>query len=275
VGAAFYNPPVEQFGAAWRGRYFYGDFCGGFIRYLNPGANPPYTTSSNFATNVDFLVDLAVSPSGHLYYLARGQQGTGSDGQVWKVRSTTACVPVSITQQPQPVDVPPGQQVTFTVVAAGTSPSFQWQRAAPGTTNFIDIPGATGSSHTRTAQLSDNGSQFRVRVSNTCPSSVTSIAVPLTVRVGITAQITQPVAGGKFRGGQTITFLGVARNATGGELPASTMTWKVDLHHGTLHTHPVLLPTTGITTGNFLVEPRGHPESNIFYRVHLDVAAIG
>ena len=275
AGGAFYNPQVQQFPTVWNGRYFYSDFCGNFVRFLNP---PGYTSSSAFATNVPFPVDLAISPSGHLYILARGQQGTGSNGHVLKIRSTANCVEPSITTQPASTTCTQGQSASFTVVAGGSTPlTYQWQRADAGSpTSFSNIAGATNPTFSLTCQLSDNGDRFRVMVDNSCPGpAVTSNVATLTVNAtGVTADITQPVAGNRFRGGQNVTFSGVGRDANGNPLPASTMTWQVDLHHGT-HTHPIVPPTSGITTGTFLVQPRGHPEPNIFYRIHLMVNANG
>ena len=57
VGGGVLQPAGRNFPAAFVGRYFFGDFCGGFIRTLSP---PGYTTSSGFATGISSLVDLAV-----------------------------------------------------------------------------------------------------------------------------------------------------------------------------------------------------------------------
>ena len=69
-----------------------------------------------------------------------------------------------------------GETATFSVVAGGTAPlSYQWQKGG------ADISGATGSSYTTpAAAMADNGSHFRVTVSNTA-GSVTSNAALLTV----------------------------------------------------------------------------------------------
>lgn len=69
VGAAFYRPRIFRFPRAYEGRYFFGDFCGGFIRMLSP---PDYTGSASFATGISSLVDIQAHPDGSLYYLARG-----------------------------------------------------------------------------------------------------------------------------------------------------------------------------------------------------------
>lgn len=83
VGAAFYNPSVNQFPNSYVGKYFFGDLCSGFIRVLNPTDN----TSVPFATGVSSLVDLKVASDGSIYYLARG-----GGGQVFKVQFPNALV---------------------------------------------------------------------------------------------------------------------------------------------------------------------------------------
>ena len=58
TGAAFYRPTTANFPAEYAGRYFFGDFCGGFIRMLSP---PSYTSSTGFATGISSLVDIQVA----------------------------------------------------------------------------------------------------------------------------------------------------------------------------------------------------------------------
>ena len=86
-----------------------------------------------------------------------------------------------------------------------------------------------------------------------------------------TANITTPTSGSLFSGGETIDFAGTGSDPEDGTLPASDFTWWVDLHHAT-HTHPFMAPTTGVTSGSFLVPPRGHTEDDIFLRIYLVVA---
>jgi Immunoglobulin I-set domain len=84
----------------------------------------------------------------------------------------------SITQQPANQTVQAGQTATFSVTASGSSPlSYQWQK---GTT---DISGATSASYTTPATTSaDNGSTFRVVVSNGINPPATSNNATLTVQ---------------------------------------------------------------------------------------------
>lgn len=82
----------------------------------------------------------------------------------------------SITTQPSNQTVTVGSTATFSVVAGGTTPlTYRWQK---GTT---PVPGATAASYTTAATTSsDNGSQFKVVVTNSV-GSITSNAATLTV----------------------------------------------------------------------------------------------
>jgi len=82
----------------------------------------------------------------------------------------------TITTQPIGQTVSVGQSASFSVAASGTAPlSYQWQK------NGTMISGATGPSYvTPAASAADNGSTFRVIVSNSV-GSVTSTSATLTV----------------------------------------------------------------------------------------------
>jgi glucose/arabinose dehydrogenase len=69
TGGAFYSPLAPQFPADYLHDYFFADFCGGWIRKLDPAAG---NSVVNFASGIQFPVDLKVGDEGGLYYLARG-----------------------------------------------------------------------------------------------------------------------------------------------------------------------------------------------------------
>lgn len=77
VGGAFYNPPILQFPASYVGKYFFADFCSGWIRVMDPSND----TASGFAGGITSPVDLQVGPDGALYYLQQF-------GQVTRVQAT-------------------------------------------------------------------------------------------------------------------------------------------------------------------------------------------
>ncbi len=256
TGGAFYNPQANlQFPASYEGDFFFADYCSGWIYKLETSNN----TVTEFATGISSPVDLKVSNDGALYYLARG------GGVV--VRITYANAPPTITTQPANQAVAVGQPATFSVVAAGATPlSYQWQR------NGVNIAGATSSSYTlASAQASDNNARFRVVVTNAF-GSVTSNEAVLTITTNQppVGTITQPAAGTLYSGGQTIAFAGTGTDPQDGTLPASAFTWEVVFHHDT-HTHPFVAPTSGITSGSFVIPTTGETAANVFYRIHLTV----
>ncbi len=123
TGAAFYRPAVSTFPAAYAGRYFFGDLCGGFIRTLSP---PNYNASAGFATGIDSLVDIQVHPDGSLYYLARG------GGELFRVQSTTTSNVFSDN-----FESPSGWTLTG---GANTATRGLWQRGDPQPTTNAGLP---------------------------------------------------------------------------------------------------------------------------------------
>lgn len=103
--------------------------------------------------------------------------------------SATTTTFITVTQQPQDVSIAPGQTATFTVTASGSSPpTYQWQRAAPGSTNFADIAGATGTSFTTgTLTTADDGAKYRVQLS--IPGTTISSRV-----AALTVDVISPIA---------------------------------------------------------------------------------
>jgi hypothetical protein len=102
-----------------------------------------------------------------------GSSSSPSSGTATTPPGSTA---PTITTQPSSQSVTVGQTATFSVVGAGTAPlSYQWQA------NGTAIAGATASSYTTAATtLADNGSTFKVTVSNAV-GTITSAAATLTV----------------------------------------------------------------------------------------------
>jgi len=114
TGGTFYNPQVPQFPANFVGNYFFADFCGGWIRRLDPANGNAVT---DFATGISLPVDMQVSPDGFLYYLARG---AGSVNRIGFQASGGDTIPptVAITSPANNAVVPRKANVTITATAS-------------------------------------------------------------------------------------------------------------------------------------------------------------
>lgn len=265
AGGDFYNPQVSQFPASYIGRYFFADYCGNWIHYVDPMAGSP--TATTFATGLSSPVDIIAGYDGALYYLQRG--GGSSTGTVSKITYTGSSAP-AITEDPVSQLISVNHPVTFSVVASGAPPlTYQWQKAVPPG-SFGNILGATSSSYTiASVLLSDNLSQYRCVVSN-ASGSATSAAAILTVTSDQppAPTILTPASGTTYAAGDTINFSGSATDPEDGTEPASRFTWWVNFHHDT-HFHPFMPPTSGITSGSFVIPTIGETSPNVWYRIHL------
>jgi len=268
TGGAFYNPATRLFPSDYAGDYFFADFCSGWIRRLDPVGGPAVT---DFAAGIASPIDLAVASDGTLYYLARGSDYLGfSDGAVFRIAYTASQAP-SITTHPTGQTVSAGGTATFTVSASGSPPlSYQWQR------NGAEIPGATSASYSLSSvTTADSGARFRARVSNSSGSAVSNEAtLTVTSNQAPVATISQPPDGTLYSAGQTVSYAGSGSDPEDGPLPASAFAWKVDFHHAD-HVHPFIGPTSGATNGSFVVPTVGHPEPDVWYRIHLSVRDSG
>jgi glucose/arabinose dehydrogenase len=256
TGGAFYSPSTPNFPSSYVGKYFFGDYCSGFIRMLDSSTGQ----ATGFLTGASQPVDIQVSADGSFYYLARG---TGSVMQI----SYSPDSPPLITTQPASQLISLGYPVTFLVVASGSTPySYQWQR------NGVNISGATASSYKiASTTLSDGGAQFRVRVSNAYGNTLSNVAtLSVTSDKPPVAQILTPVQGTTYFGGMVVNYSGAASDFEDGDLPASAFTWQVDFHHNA-HIHPVIAATTGRKNGAFIIPKRGETSSNVYYILTLKV----
>jgi glucose/arabinose dehydrogenase len=81
TGGAFYDPTTATNSfASYQGKYFYTDYCSGWIRVFDPSSG----TDSAFASGIVNPVDLEVGDNGSLYYLYRGSSSV--PGAVRQIR---------------------------------------------------------------------------------------------------------------------------------------------------------------------------------------------
>lgn len=113
TGGAFYNPQINQFPANFVGNYFFADFCGGWIRRLDPANG---NAVSDFATGISLPVDLQVSTDGFLYYLARGNGSVNRIG--FQAAGDNIAPTVAITSPANGAIVARKANVTITATAS-------------------------------------------------------------------------------------------------------------------------------------------------------------
>ncbi len=260
TGGTFYNPATSQFPAEYTGRYFFADYCGGWIRSFDPATG----AVADFASGISSPIDLQVHSDGSLYYLAYG------DGSVFRVAFTGSQAP-SISTQPVSRTVTTGQTATFSVSATGTAPlRYQWRK------NGVVISGATQATYTTPATTtSDSGATFGCVVWNAFGTATSNQAtLTVTSNTAPTATITQPANGSLYAAGDVITYAGTGTDAQDGTLPASAFTWQVDFGHDT-HFHPFIAATSGSTGGSFQIPTSGETSANVYYRITLTVRDSG
>ena len=134
------------------------------------------TTAIAGATSASYTTPAAVVADNGSQFSVIVSNSAGSVTSNPATLTVTSSGPPVITQQPSNQTVTVGQTATFSVAATGTLPlTYQWQK---GTTA---ITGATSASYTTPATTSaDNGSQFKVVVSNSL-GNATSNSATLTV----------------------------------------------------------------------------------------------
>jgi PKD repeat protein len=87
-----------------------------------------------------------------------------------------------------------------------------------------------------------------------------TVTITVTGNTAPTATITAPTAGTTWRVGDLISFSGSATDAQDGNLPASSLSWDLVLHHcpSNCHTHP-LQSLPGVAGGSFSAPDHEYP----------------
>lgn len=116
--------------------------------------------------------------------LASGGTGNAGDYAPSLKFSAIGCDPAAVSTPPASQTVIVGNTANFTVVATGSTPTYQWQVKTNGTTTWFNISGATADNYTTPATTTgDSGNQYRVLVSVSCDTDTAiSAAATLTVQ---------------------------------------------------------------------------------------------
>jgi autotransporter-associated beta strand protein len=176
--------------------------------------NTPYTLTMTFTRTVANEIDVSAtitgtglgvdgnglavnfvddSPNSFTFdtFNVRPQTGndtaTTFDTSLFRVQYTAACVSASVVTDPVNKTVAEGQTASFSVVAGGASPTYQWQVSTDDgeTWNAATGTGATTANYTTLATTgADDGNQYRCLIEVGCDStSAISAAATLSITV--------------------------------------------------------------------------------------------
>jgi len=177
------------------------------------------------------------------------------------LEAPVGCTPVTINTQPASTSSCTGSVATFSVAASGTALSYQWQVSTTGCAGtFTNIPGATSATYTTAATTTAmNNYAYKVIVSNSCPSSVTSACAVLTVN-STSAITAQPQAVTVCAG--TNAVFSIAATGTG-----LSYQWQVSTNGGTTWTD-----ITGASGTTLTIAPATSGQNGNQYRVLVSSA---
>jgi hypothetical protein len=130
---------------------------------------------SGSTSNLLALGNVATNQSGNYSVVVSNGYGASITSSVATlIVSPLQVVPPTVTQQPQSQSVNQGSPVSFSVIAAGTGLSFQWQL------NSVNISWATNASYNLASAATNDAGNYAVIVSN-AGGSITSSNAVLTV----------------------------------------------------------------------------------------------
>lgn len=131
TGGDFYNPTANTFPPSYTGKYFFSDYCAGWIKYIDPTSPPGVGLATNFATGISAPIDIDVASDGSLLYLARGA------GAVFRIQYPAG---VSPTPTSTPTNTPtntPTASATSTNTPTST-PSATPADSIAGTVTYVN-----------------------------------------------------------------------------------------------------------------------------------------
>jgi PKD repeat protein len=152
---------------------------------------------------------------------------------------------------------------------AGDALTYAWDTDADG--SFDDGTAVTAGRTFTTAGLYDVSVRVRDALGAT---DVATMTVAVGTNDGPVATITQPTEGATAAIGWNITYSGRAVDRAGRPLPASALSWHVDLLHcpDACHDHPGVHAAEGVANGSFVLPDHDYPAA---VEIHLTATADG
>jgi glucose/arabinose dehydrogenase len=261
AGGVFYRG--NQLPPEYDGAYFFADVIDWFIDVRMPNGEIRNIFDPIAGT---YPLDLDVGPDGGLYYLTHASPNNlGSVYKITAVYDGNLQPNASFAATPA-FGVPP-LNVSIDGSASsdpnGDSLTYEW--------DFGDGATQSGVNLARVNHIYTTPGRYTIALRVVDPGNLSDVETR-TVSVGNspTGVISMPAAGSRYTAGDTIAYSGSGTDPEDGALPASAFSWTIAFHHGN-HTHPVLGPVNGVTSGSFNTETVHEAAIDVFYRVNLTV----
>lgn len=248
----------SMFPADYYGRLFFADYAMGFIKTIKLDENGNSLGVSDFDLNAGSVVDLKISPvDSSMYYL------TYIPGRLYKViYSEGNSYPVPDAKADVLKGVDP---LTVNFSSAGSSDpdgdqlQFEWDFGDGSKSNLANPTKIYTQKGTYTVQLS---------VSD---GTNTSLAIPLTIQVGIppTVTIAVPQEGFTYKAGDNVSYQMFATDGAGFDINDGAIITDVVLHHGT-HIHPFVSGLVG-RANSFTIPATGEASDDTWFEIQVRV----
>ncbi len=174
------------------------------------------------------LPNLALTDNGKRYRAQVSNRAGSAASNAALLTVTSAPVAPSIATQPANQHSNPGQSVSFSVSAVGTSLAYQWQVSSDGGVTWAALPAGTSATLTLdNVALTDNGKRYRVLVSNSVNTATSAAATLSVTAMVLPIAITAQPANQTVNEGQTATFTVAATGTT------PSYQWQVSSDTGT------------------------------------------
>jgi uncharacterized repeat protein (TIGR01451 family) len=232
-GLAFY--PGGRYPAAYKGALFFGDYSRQCIWAMLPDAagQPNPDNRVTFVAGASTPVDLQAGPGGDVFYADL------SGGTVRRIqyRAPFAVATADPTSGPAPLTVQFDGSGSAPA-EAGDTITYAWDFNGDGT--FTDSTAVSPSK----VYTQPGTYQARLRVTDNHGVAIVADPIPVTVG-GVPPSVTidAPSAALTWKVGDTIVLSGHAQatDSLDGDVPASALSWLVDLHHcpSNCHVHTV------------------------------------
>ncbi len=170
------------------------------VHALNAAATDAFTLTLTDSQGCTATTAIVVTALPQNFAVANAGNGNTSSPT-----STSSCPTLAVITSPSDLTVTAGQAASFSAAANGTpAPSVQWQVSTDGGANFSDLPGATATTLTFTASLSQNGNLYRAVFTNVFGTAASSTALLTVTNTETTTVLASSQNPSVF--GQAVTF---------------------------------------------------------------------